>query len=77
VTLICRGAIGRGKFYNAPQSHFGSVRQLVDAIMQYLALNPKGYVWRAKGEEILAKDPTSLESGPWREHRCHYYLRDA
>ena len=37
---------------------FGSVRQLVDAIMQYLAqhnLNPKRYVWRAKGEEILAK----------------------
>jgi hypothetical protein len=37
---------------------FGSVRQLVDAIMQYLAqhnLNPKRYVWRAKGEEILGK----------------------
>jgi hypothetical protein len=37
---------------------FGSVRQLVDAIMQYLTehnLNPKRYVWRAKGEEILAK----------------------
>ena len=37
---------------------FGSVRQLVDAIMQYLArhnLKPKRYVWRAKGEEILAK----------------------
>jgi hypothetical protein len=37
---------------------FGSVHQLVDAIMQYLAqhnLNPKRYVWRAKGEEILAK----------------------
>ena len=37
---------------------FGSVRQLVDSIMQYLAqhnLNPKRYVWRAKGEEILAK----------------------
>ena len=37
---------------------FGSVRQLVDTIMQYLAehnLNPKRYVWRAKGEEILAK----------------------
>jgi hypothetical protein len=37
---------------------FGSVRQLVDAIMQYLAqhnLNPKRYAWRAKGEEILAK----------------------
>jgi transposase len=37
---------------------FGSVRQLVDAIMQYLAqhnLTPKRYVWRAEGEEILAK----------------------
>jgi DDE superfamily endonuclease len=37
---------------------FGSVRQLVDAIMEYLAqhnLNPKRYVWKAKGEEILAK----------------------
>ncbi len=37
---------------------FGSVRQLVDAIMQYLAqhnFSPKRYVWRAKGEEILAK----------------------
>jgi hypothetical protein len=34
------------------------VRQLVDAITQYLAqhnLNPKRYVWRAKGEEILPK----------------------
>jgi transposase len=37
---------------------FGSVRKLVDAIMQYLAqhnLNPKRYVWRAKGEKILGK----------------------
>src|SRR5438876_11406735 len=37
---------------------FGSVRQLVDAIMQYLAqhhLNPKRYDWRANGEEILGK----------------------
>jgi hypothetical protein len=37
---------------------FGSVRQLVDAIMQYLAqhnLNPKRYVWKAKGEENLVK----------------------
>jgi hypothetical protein len=36
----------------------GSVRQLVDAIVQYLAqhnLNPKRYVSRAKGEEFLAK----------------------
>jgi transposase len=39
-----------------PQS--AAWRQLVDAIMQYLArhnLKPKRYVWRAKGEEILAK----------------------
>ena len=37
---------------------FSSVRQLVDAIMEYLAqhnLNPKRYVRKAKGEEILAK----------------------
>jgi hypothetical protein len=37
---------------------FGSVRKLVDAIMQYLAqhnLNPKRYVWKAKGEKILGK----------------------
>ncbi len=37
---------------------FGSVGQLVEAIMQYLAqhnLPPKRYVWRAQGEEILAK----------------------
>jgi hypothetical protein len=37
---------------------FSSVRQLVDAIMEYLAqhnLNPKRYVWKAKGEKILTK----------------------
>ena len=37
---------------------FGSMRQLVDVIMEYLAqhnLNPKRYVWKAKGEEILTK----------------------
>ena len=37
---------------------FASVRQLVDAIDEYLALRneqPKRYQWRAKGEEILAK----------------------
>ena len=41
-----------------PSGSFGSVRQLVDTIMHYLAqhsLNPKRYVWRAKGEEILSK----------------------
>jgi len=47
---------------------FDSVRQLVDAIIQYLAqhnLNPKRCVWRAKGEENFGQDPTSLESDPW------------
>ena len=37
---------------------FTSVRQLVATIDEYLALRneqPKRYIWRAKGEEILAK----------------------
>jgi transposase len=37
---------------------FTSVRQLIEAINDYLALRneePKRYQWRAKGEEILAK----------------------
>lgn len=37
---------------------FTSVRQLIDAIEDYLALRnqePKRYLWKAKGEEILAK----------------------
>jgi transposase len=37
---------------------FGSVQQLKDAIFSYLDernLSPKRYVWKAKGEEILAK----------------------
>ena len=37
---------------------FTSVRQLITAIEDYLALRneqPKRYQWRAKGEEILAK----------------------
>ena len=37
---------------------FGSVQELKDAIYGYLAernLAPKRYVWKAKGEEILAK----------------------
>jgi len=37
---------------------FTSVRQLITAIEDYLALrnaHPKRYQWRAKGEEILAK----------------------
>ena len=37
---------------------FTGVRQLVQAIEQYLAARneePKRYVWRAEGEKILAK----------------------
>jgi transposase len=37
---------------------FQSVQELVDAIVEYLAArneNPKRYVWKAKGEEILKK----------------------
>jgi transposase len=37
---------------------FGSVPELVDALMQYLArhnLQPKRYVWRADGAAVLAK----------------------
>ena len=37
---------------------FTSVRQLIAAIEEYLALRnlePKRYLWKAKGEEILAK----------------------
>jgi transposase len=37
---------------------FQNVRALVDAIVEYLAArndNPKRYVWKAKGEEILKK----------------------
>jgi transposase len=48
----------------------GSVRKLVDAIMQYLAqhnLNPKRYVWRAKGEKILGKIQRAWTVGPWRK----------
>ncbi|MEI7938235.1 MAG: IS630 family transposase [Verrucomicrobiota bacterium] len=40
------------------EGSFGSVRELVQAIQTYLAernLAPKRYVWRKKGEEILAK----------------------
>ena len=40
------------------EGSFGSVRELVDAIEVYLAernLAPKRYVWKKKGEEILAK----------------------
>jgi hypothetical protein len=51
-----------------PSGSFGSVRQLVDTIMHYLAqhsLNPKRYVWRAKGEKILCK----IQRG-WKESSC-------
>jgi transposase len=40
------------------EGSFESVKELVDAIEDYLAErneNPKRYVWRAKGEEILKK----------------------
>ncbi len=40
------------------EGSFQSVRELIDAIEEYLAdrnANPKRYVWRAKGEEILKK----------------------
>ena len=40
------------------EGSFGSVRELVQAIETYLAernLAPKRYVWKKKGEEILAK----------------------
>jgi transposase len=40
------------------EGSFRSVRELIDAIEEYLAdrnASPKRYVWRAKGEEILRK----------------------
>ena len=40
------------------EGSFQNVRELVEAIDEYLAdrnENPKRYVWRAKGEEILKK----------------------
>ena len=40
------------------EGSFRSVRELVEAIDEYLAdrnENPKRYVWRAKGEDILRK----------------------
>jgi len=44
---------------------FTSVRQLITAIEEYLALRneePKRYQWRAKGEEILAKIQRAREA---------------
>lgn len=47
------------------EGSFQSVRELVQAIEEYLALrneNPKRYVWRAKGEEILRKIARAKEA---------------
>lgn len=47
------------------EGSFQSVRELVDAIEEYLAArneNPKRYVWRAKGEEILRKIARAKEA---------------
>jgi hypothetical protein len=47
--------------------HFTPTGSSSDAIMQYLArhnLNPKRYVWRAKGEEILARRACRCERSP-------------
>jgi len=40
------------------EGSFASVRELVEAIDEFLAVRneePKRYVWRAKGEDILRK----------------------
>jgi transposase len=47
------------------EGSFDSVRELVDAIDEYLAdrnENPKRYVWRAKGEDILRKIQRAKEA---------------
>ncbi len=47
------------------EGSFCSVRELVEAIEEYLAdrnENPKRYVWRAKGEEILKKISRAKEA---------------
>lgn len=47
------------------EGSFRSVRDLVEAIEEYLAdrnANPKRYVWRAKGEEILRKIAKAKEA---------------
>jgi transposase len=47
------------------EGSFQSVRELIDAIEGYLAMrneNPKRYVWRAKGEEILRKIARAKEA---------------
>jgi transposase len=47
------------------EGSFQSVRELIEAIEEYLAArneNPKRYVWRAKGEEILRKIARAKET---------------
>jgi len=47
------------------EGSFQSVRALIEAIEEYLAdrnANPKRYVWRAKGEEILKKIARAKEA---------------
>jgi transposase len=47
------------------EGSFQSVRELIDAIEEYLAYrnaNPKRYVWRAKGEDILRKIARAKEA---------------
>ena len=47
------------------EGSFRSVRELIEAFEEYLAdrnANPKRYVWRAKGEEILRKIERAKEA---------------
>jgi transposase len=47
------------------EGSFQSVRELIEAIEEYLAdrnANPKRYVWRAKGEDILRKIAKAKEA---------------
>ncbi len=47
------------------EGSFKSVKELIDAIEEYLAdrnANPKRYVWRAKGEDILRKIAKAKEA---------------
>jgi len=54
-----RGTFLRGSTGDcAREGSFTSVRELVEAIDEFLAVRneePKRYVWRAKGEDILRK----------------------
>jgi len=59
------------------EGSFTSVDELVQAIMAYLAernLNPKPYVWKKKGEEILAKIQRGVK--PPRPTIMYSQLRD-